>query len=65
MELSHNPDQIWTIQKAKLLMQFSHLSESDVHFDYGMKDVMMSNLEAKLGKSRDELNSLLESYNTQ
>ena len=62
MELTYNPEQSWRIQKAKLLLQFSHLSENDFHYDYGMKDVMMCKLEAKLGKSRDELNTLLVSY---
>lgn len=62
MESVTNPDLVWNIQKAKLLQQFSQLSESDFHYDYGMKDVMMNKLETKLGKSRDELNMLLASY---
>ena len=63
MKPINNPEQTWRIQKVKLLLQFSNLSESDFHYDYGLKDVMMCKLEVKLGKSRDELNALLESYN--
>jgi hypothetical protein len=59
MEPSKNPEQMWRIQKAKLLLRFSHLDESDFRYDYGRKEVMMCNLQAKLGKSREELNSFL------
>jgi hypothetical protein len=59
MEPTINPGNAWRMQKAKLLLKFTHLNESDFYYDYGMKDVMMRRLEAKLGKSRDELNTLL------
>jgi hypothetical protein len=59
MEHTKDPDQLWRVQKAKLLLQFSHLSESDFHYDYGMKEVMMCKLQTKLRRSRDELYSLL------
>jgi len=38
---------------------FAHLDNGDFYYDYGMKEVMMTNLQAKLGKSREELNILL------
>jgi hypothetical protein len=44
MDTAYNPEHAWRIQKAKLLLTFSHLRESDFHYDYGMKDVMMANL---------------------
>jgi hypothetical protein len=59
MENIRDPDQLWRIQKAKLLLRFSHLVEGDFRYDYGMREVMMCKLQAKLGKSRDELYSLL------
>jgi hypothetical protein len=59
MENIKEPDQRWHIQKEKLLLRFSYLNESDFRYDYGMKEVMMCKLQAKLGKSRDELNSLI------
>jgi hypothetical protein len=65
MEPTNNPEQAWHIQKEKMLLQFKHLSESDFHYDYGMKDVMLCQLEIKLGKTREELNTLLVSYNNE
>jgi hypothetical protein len=59
MKQMADPDRIWRVQRAKLLLRFSHLAEEDFRYDYGMKDVMMTKLQAKLGKSRDELNRLL------
>jgi len=53
------PDQNWKRQKAKLKLMFRHLDDDDFYYDYGMKEVMMTNLQAKLGKSREELNILL------
>jgi hypothetical protein len=54
-----NPDEVWRLQKVKLLLRFSHLVEEDFRYDYGMKEVMMNKLQAKLGKSRDEFNAIL------
>jgi uncharacterized protein YjbJ (UPF0337 family) len=54
-----DPESIWRKQKAKLKLIFGHLNDDDFKFDYGMKDVMMTKLQAKLGKSREELNELL------
>ena len=53
------PDQNWRRQKAKLKLMFAHLDNGDFYYDYGMKEVMMTNLQGKLGKSREELNILL------
>ena len=54
------PDQNWRRQKAKLKLMFPHLDSGDFYYDYGMKEVMMTNLQAKLGKSREELNTALK-----
>jgi hypothetical protein len=59
MEHTKDPSEVWHMQQEKLLKKFSNLRSSDFHFDYGMKDVMMNKLQAKLGKSRAELNSLI------
>ena len=58
---SDTPQEKWRFQVAKLKLMFPHLDEDDFLFDYGMKDVMMNNLQAKLGKSREELNEMLSS----
>jgi hypothetical protein len=54
-----NPEELWNSQKAKLQLLFSHLHEEDFRYDYGKKDVMLDQLQSKLGKSREELNALL------
>ena len=54
-----NPDELWTLQKAKLKLTFRHLHDADLYYDYGKKEVMMTQLQLKLGKSRPELNLLL------
>ena len=59
MENAKSPDELWRIQKAKLLLRFSQLDEGDFRYNYGMKEVMMNKLQARLGKSRAELNALL------
>jgi len=61
MDMIHlqTPDQNWKRQKAKLKLMFSHLDNDDFYYNYGMKEVMMNNLQAKLGKSREGLNALL------
>lgn len=54
-----NPDALWAYQKAKLSLLFPHLHADDFYYDYGKKDVMLEQLHAKLGKSRNELNLTL------
>jgi hypothetical protein len=49
----------WRRKKAKLKLMFAHLHDADLYYDYGMKEVMMTNLQAKLAKSRIELDTLL------
>jgi hypothetical protein len=36
------------------------LVNDDLRYDYGMKEVMLTRLQLKLGKSREGLNSLLK-----
>ena len=59
MEKITKQDRRWARQKAKLRLLFTHLEDSDFSYDYGKKEVMMNNLQTKLGKSREELNVLL------
>ena len=53
------PEDLWTLQKAKLKLRFTHLHDEDFQYDYGKKDVMLDLLQKKLGKSREELNHIL------
>lgn len=53
------PEDLWTLQKAKLKLLFTHLHDEDFQYDYGKKDEMLESLQKKLGKSREELNEIL------
>ena len=57
--MNKNPEKLWALQKAKLQLLFTHLHEEDFRYDYGKKDLMLEGLQAKLGKSREELNAIL------
>jgi hypothetical protein len=59
MKENRTPEETWRFQKAKLKLKFSHLDDDDFNYDYGMKDVMMNKLSAKLGRSREDLAILL------
>ena len=56
------PEELWRKQKAKLKLRFSQLDDEDFQYDYGMREVMMTKLQLKLGKSRKELQSILASF---
>lgn len=59
MNNPQTPSGHWRRQKAKLKLMFPELDDNDFKYDYGMKDVMMKNLQEKLGKSPSDLNELL------
>jgi hypothetical protein len=59
MDEIKSPEELWTLQKAKLKLRFTHLHEEDFQYDYGKRDVMLESLQKKLGKSREELNEIL------
>jgi hypothetical protein len=59
MNEKKNPEELWAWQKARLKLLFSHLHDDDLQYDYGKKEVMLTQLQLKLGKSRQELNELL------
>ena len=60
MNNTMNPEQVWRMQKAKLQLLYTHLHDEDFRYDYGKKDMMLEQLRAKLGKSREQLDSLLK-----
>ena len=49
----------WTEQKVKLKAKFSNLNDADVQYENGKKDEMFSKLEAKLGKTKEELAAII------
>ena len=52
--------QTWKEQKAKLMAKYDNLNDSDLQFEDGKKDVMMERLQKKLGKTKEELASIME-----
>ena len=45
--------------KARFIKQFANLSEEDLWCENGRKEVMMNRLQQKLGKSEEELHSII------
>ncbi|MBN1926564.1 MAG: CsbD family protein [Prolixibacteraceae bacterium] len=50
----------WNEQKGKLKQKFATLTDNDLLFAEGKKDEMLGRLQVKLGKSKEELNNLIE-----
>jgi uncharacterized protein YjbJ (UPF0337 family) len=49
----------WNELKGKLKQSFSILSDDDLLFEEGKEDELYGRLQKKLGKSQDEIRSLL------
>jgi uncharacterized protein YjbJ (UPF0337 family) len=50
----------WEEQKGKLKQKFAKLTDNDLLFIDGEKEEMMGKLQTKLGKSKEELRTILE-----
>lgn len=50
----------WEVQKGKLKQKFAKLTDNDLLFIDGKKEEMMGKLQTKLGKSKEELRTILE-----
>lgn len=59
MKQMDKQEQLWEAQKVKLKLLFASLKDEDFQYDYGNKEVMLTNLQQKLGKTREELNACL------
>ena len=49
----------WNEQKGKLKQKFAELTDNDLLFAEGKKDEMLGRLQAKLGKTKEELHKLI------
>ena len=49
----------WDDKKEKLLKKYKNLTDRDLRFNLGREDEMMDVLSYKLGKSRQELLSII------
>jgi uncharacterized protein YjbJ (UPF0337 family) len=50
----------WNEQKGRLKQKFAVLTDNDLMFAEGKKDEMLGRLQIKLGKSKEELQKILE-----
>ncbi len=51
----------WNEQKGKLKQRFATLTDNDLMFEEGKKEEMMGKLQIKLGKTKEELTSIMAS----
>ncbi len=51
----------WNEQKGKLKQKFATLTDNDLMFNEGKKVEMMGKLQIKLGKTKEELESIISS----
>ena len=49
----------WNEQKGKLKQKFATLTDNDLMFAEGKKDEMFGRLQAKLGKTKEELHKII------
>lgn len=50
----------WEVQKGKLKQKFAQLTDNDLLFVEGKKEEMLGKLQVTLGKSKEELQKLIE-----
>jgi len=51
----------WAEQKGKLKQRFAILTDNDLMLNEGNKDVMLGKIQIKLGKTKEQINKILES----
>ena len=51
----------WNEVKGKLKQQYANLTDDDLLYAEGQKDEMLGKLQIKLGKTKEELNSIMDS----
>ena len=49
----------WNFLKGKLKKKFAVLTDNDLMFEEGKKEVMLGKLQIKLGKSKEELDKII------
>jgi len=51
----------WAEQKGKLKQKFAELTDDDLLYVEGKKDEMLGKLQIKLGKTKEELHTIISS----
>ena len=52
----------WLQQKGRLKEKFAVLTDDDLLFEQGKKDEMLGKIQAKLGKTKEELRKIIEAF---
>jgi len=50
----------WKEQKGKLIQKFAILTDNDLMFAEGKKEEMLGRLQLKLGKTKEELQKIID-----
>lgn len=50
----------WNEQKGKLKQKFANLTDDDLLFVEGKKDEMLGKIQIKLGKTKEELQKIMD-----
>ncbi|MBK9109115.1 MAG: CsbD family protein [Saprospiraceae bacterium] len=51
----------WNEQKGKLKLKYAVLTDNDLMYEEGKRDIMLGKLQTILGKTKEELNQILSS----
>lgn len=54
-----HPNSNWDQQKTKLKAKFPVLKDEDLKYDEGKREEMLTGLQTKLGKTKEELNTII------
>ncbi|HMT29067.1 MAG TPA: general stress protein CsbD [Bacteroidia bacterium] len=49
----------WNEHKRKLKLKFPALTDADLHFEEGKKDEMMTQIQTKLNKTKEEIAEII------
>lgn len=52
----------WNEIKGKLMQKFAVLTDNDLMYEEGKKDEMLGKLQVKLGKTKEELRDIMDSF---
>ncbi len=55
-----NLKNVWSVIKPHLLEKYKELSEDDLFYEEGKEDALLSRIEKKLFKSREEVERILQ-----
>lgn len=52
-------DELWNEQKIKLRAKFPYLTDADLYYQKGKRDVMLNAVQIILGKTKDQLTQII------